>query len=124
MSVERPITTENIGAIVNEDCSMQNVQDSHINLFYIMVQKENEGIYLDIFSELKPLPGDWRQVEPQETWPDTFLGYFPKMNIFETEREREVRLNREVRIRLKGNLEQKVKPTKVHVLLARACRYT
>ena len=127
MPVERPLTTEQIGAILAQDCGVHNAHDSHINLFYIMVQKENTDKVLEILTILEILPGDWRKVEPQETWPDTFFGLFPRKSPFETEREREKRLNREVRIPLKEILEKQVAAnflSKVHVMLARACKYS
>ena len=121
--VEPAVTEDQIRVIVD--------QESHINLFYITVQKDNTDKVLDILTALKVLPGDWKKVEPQETWPDTFFGYFPKIFLFETERMREERLNREVRVPLKQNLEQQAdtnrkdssKPSKVHILLTRACKY-
>ena len=121
--VEPAVTEDQIRVIVD--------QESHFNLFYITVQKDNTDKVLDILTALEVLPGDWRKVEPQETWPDTFLGYFPKKYLFETERMREERLNREVRVPLKQNLEQQAdtnrkdpsKPSKVHILLTRACKY-
>ena len=130
MPVERPISTEQIGAILAQDCGVHNVHDSHINLFYIMIQKEDKDTVLEILTTLETLPGDWRKVEPQKTWPDTFFGLFPKKTPLEMEREREKRLNREVRIPLKRILEQQVanddpnKSSKIHVMLARACKYT
>ena len=129
MPVERPITTDQIGVILNRECGTHNVEDLHINLFYIMIYKKVDKM-LDILTVLKTLPGDWRKVEPQVTWPDTFFGLFPKETPLEMEREREERLNREVRIPLKGILEQQVAtnepnaPSKIHVVLARACKYT
>ena len=121
------VTKDQISLILDQECCNQNAQDSHINLFYITVQKENTDKVIDILIALKDLPGDWRKVEPQETWPDTFFGYFPKKYLFETERMREERLNREVRVPLKRDLEQQLedpfKPSKVHILLTRACKY-
>ena len=130
MPVERPITTDQIGVILNIEYGTHNDQDLHIDLFYITIY--DVGKVLEILPVLKTLPGDWRKVEPQETWPDTFFGHFPKKTLFETEREREERLNREVRIPLKGILEQQVAtnepnaPSKISVtvVLARACKYT
>ena len=137
MPVERPITTDQIGIILNRECGTHNVEDLHISLFYIMIRREvgkvlEIGKMLEILPVLKTLPGDWRKVEPKDTWPDTFFGHFPKETTLETEREREERLNREVRIPLKGILEQQVATNEpnapseisVTVVLARACKYT
>ena len=131
MPVERPITTDQIGVILNREYGTHNDEDVHIDLFYITIYKDTDK-ELDILSVLKTLPGDWRKVEPQKTWPDTFFGHFPKKTHLEMEREREERLNREVRIPLKGILEQQVATNdpnapskkKIHVVLGRACKYT
>ena len=129
MPVERPIFTDQIGVILNREYGTHNDQDLHIDHFYITIYKDVDK-ELDILSVLKTLPGDWRKVVPQETWPDTFFGHFPKETHLEMEREREERLNREVRIPLKGILERQVAtnepkaPSKIHVVLARACKYT
>ena len=88
---------------------------------------------LNIVPILKTLPGDWRRVEPQETWPDTFFGHFPKTLFDRSEREREKRLNREVRFPLKKELENQATTTcftddlckpKVQVLITCVCKYT
>ena len=121
------VTKDEISRILDQECCTHNAQDPHINLFYITVQKENTDKVLNILTALEVLPGDWKKVEPQETWPDTFFGYFPKRYLFETERMREERLNREVRVPLKYYLEKQLedpsKPIKVHILLTRACKY-
>ena len=129
MPVERPITTDQIGVILNREYGTHNDEDVHIDLFYITIYKDTDK-ELDILPVLKTLPGDWRKVEPQKTWPDMFFGHFPKETHLEMEREREERLNREVRIPLKGILERQVAtnepkaPSKIHIVLARACKYT
>ena len=111
--VEHEVTTDKIGVIL---------QDSHIHFFYLTVQKNNTS--RDIISLLQKLPGDWRKLEPQAAWPDTFFGHFPKKSPFENEREREERLNREVRIPLIRELKNTIFRNEVDILITRACRYT
>ena len=81
---------------------------------------------------LKDLPGEWRSVEPQDTWLGTFFGFFPKGMRVLSEREREKRLNGEVRKPLIEKLQAKLlemangDTTKLsaHVIMTRACKYT
>lgn len=105
--------------------------DQHLDYFYLVIRLNSitSNIVMDVPSMLAMCPGDWRAVEPKATWPLTFIGHFPK-NPFETEREREWRLNKEVRLPLKeylgGLLKQQfqgvAKP--VIILFTRACKYT
>ena len=78
------------------------------------------------------IPGNWKAVKPEATWPLTFIGHFPKKN-FETEREREWRLNQEVRMPFKQYLvsllsqgtQHMAEPKKVvSIVFTRACTYT
>ncbi len=79
--------------------------------------------------ELKTLPGDWKSVEPQETWLGIFFGFKTQEM---TKREREKILNGEVRIPLIERLEAKLKDVTgrggmkitVKVIITRACKYT
>ena len=81
---------------------------------------------------LKTLPGAWRKVEPQTTWPRTFFGHFPRSLFDKSEGEREARLNREVPLPLMKSLEEKLATTfpkdgevikqKVLVLITGACQ--
>ncbi len=68
-----------------------------------------EKVDMNVPFMLSQYCGDWRAVEPQDTWPLMFIGCFPKQNPFETERERELRLNQEVRAPLKEYLGGLVK---------------
>ena len=90
----------------------------HLDYFYLFIKPQITTH--DIPTLLKLLPGKWKKVEPEGIWPQTFLGYFPK-EPFESEREREWRLNKEVRMPLKENLKG---VQKVAVLFTRACKYT
>ena len=95
-----------------------NPHNLHLDYFYLFIKPHITAH--DIPTLLELLPGKWKKVEPVDIWPQTFLGYFPK-EPFESEREREWRLNKEVRIPLKENLKS---VQKVAVLFTRACKYT
>ena len=148
--VEEKMDTDRIRKVLSSAYTAQDMQ--HIDYFYLFVHaKQGEQPYTvaQIKQEsadkpctqynicdmalliLKNLPGEWRQVEPRKTWPGTFFGYFPRQM---SERERESRLNEDVRIPLIGKLRHQLahttreskyqsKPT-VHVIISRACKYT
>ncbi len=107
--------------------------DQHLDYFYLVIKlnKIASNVVMDVPSMLAARPGDWREVKPKITWPLTFIGHFPKKP-FETEREREWRLNKEVRLPLKEQLEGVLiqfqgvaKPEKLAIILfTRACKYT
>ena len=146
-SREESMTTERIGKVL--DSAYNNHGNNQIDYFYLFVKADQDGILynkMEVLSQDKPtkcigiddmallilkdLPGEWRLVESRETWPGTFFGFFPKQM---SERERESRLNEDVRIPFIGKLKHllahatqgstfKTKPT-VHVLITRACKY-
>ena len=136
--IEHEVTTDEVGEILDKACSDDKDKNPHRDFFYLMVRKKNTDKVFDILTVLKSLPGDWRRVQPkeknetQDTWPDTFFGYFPKTPFDTTERKREERLNREVRLPLIKKLETEVKSIrgddpnepKILVILARGCKYT
>ncbi len=71
-------------------------------------------------------------MEPEATWPLTFIGHFPEKP-FETEREREWRLNQEVRMPFKeylvsllsqGTQGMPEQQKFVSIVFTRACTYT
>ena len=107
--------------------------DQHLDYFYLLIRLNIivSNIVIDVPSMLERYPGYWRAVEPETTWPLTFIGHFPKKP-FETEREREWRLNKEVWLPLKKHLESLLiqqfqgvaKPKKLAIILfTRACKY-
>ena len=101
-------------------------QNQHLDYFYLFIKLpgvQRTTSVLDIPTVLKHLPGRWRAVRPDEAWPMTFLGYFPKIP-FESEREREWRLHKEVRVPLKEHLQHLLKLKKVQILFTRACKYS
>ena len=109
----------------------QNPYDQHLDYFYLFVRSVIEAKDINVPHLLSALTGTWKLVIPEETWPLTFIGYFPKLP-FESEREREWRLNTEVRLRLKHTLEDLIKQKQpsvtqekmIVVLFTRACKYT
>ncbi len=117
---------------------IENVLTSqHLDYFYLLITGRIPSVKvdMDVPFMLSQYPGDWKAVEPQATWPLMFIGYFPKMKPFETEREREFRLNQEVREPLKdamaGLLIQQFQaqgispPNKlVSIVITRVCTYT
>ena len=123
-------------AVIKDCLTMQDIQmalpqnpyDQHLDYFYLFVRSE---IDINVPQLLSELTGTWKLVIPGETWPHTFIGYFPKLP-FESEREREWRLNTEVRLRLKHTLEDLIKQKLPNVtqekiavvLFTRACKYT
>ncbi len=137
------ITTEDIGVIMKSVYENDAAEDTHIEYFYLFVkgileeerfiEKTINGndvnVHSDALEELKTLPGDWKSVEPQTTWPGTFFGFkMQEMN----EREREKILNGEVRMPLIERLEAKYinvtarggSKITVKVIITRACKYT
>ena len=141
----REITTEEIGEKLTYVCEHNVTGSTHINYFYLFIQAvvreesfdkkqakiKNEKVQSKALEELKTLPGNWKSVKPQETWPGTFFGFFPNgLN----ERHREELLNGEVRIPLIERLEAKLEGKKIHdslglelkvqVIITRACKYT
>ncbi len=129
---EDSIQASEIGEVVKQSNAQQkNAGNIHQDFFYLMT-KHPQNMILDVISCLKTLSGSWKKVEPHDTWPDTFLGYFPKSPFDKTEREREARLNREVRLPLMKMLEDELMTTypktgdmverRVFVLMTRACK--
>ncbi len=118
---------------------LKTPSNEHLDYFYLMIK------LLNIPSTVAPpsriiietlIAGNWRIVEPVTAWQlTTFIGFFPKLKPFETEREREWRLNQEVREPLKENLKDLLTqqfqaqglflPDKlVSIVLTRVCTYT
>ncbi len=80
---------------------LKTLSSEHLDYFYLMIKPRSGSstTALPPSSILAPhIPGDWRAVEPVTAWPLTFIGHFPKLKPFEMERERESRLDREVRM--------------------------
>ncbi len=121
-----------IGEVMGQtNAQQQDAKNTHQDFFYLIVRIKPPHT-LNVPTFLRRLPGNWMKVEPHDTWPDTFLGYFPKSPFVKTEREREARLNREVRLPLMKMLEDELMTTypktgdtverKVLVLITRACK--
>ena len=111
--------------------------EEHFDCFYLMIQLRNIPSTFPLPSSIiiaTVTAGNWRVVEGTG-WPLTFIGHFPKSKLFETEREREWRLNQEVREPLKhavaGLLREQLQaqgitpPEKlVSIVITRVCTYT
>lgn len=130
--------------------AIKTPNDQHLDLFYLVVKLGHIPAELDIniIEEIKKLPGEWKTVRSpeiadqapvrsnsmpsEESFTFIAIGYFPKSTYFESERQREWRLNIEVRDKLKQKLishfEKKFpedsKKKRVFVLFARACKYS
>ncbi len=129
---EDTIQASDIGKVMRQtNAEQQDARNTHQDFFYFTVRiKPPHTLNVHLF--LKTLPGNWKKVEPQDDWPDTFLGYFPRSPFDKTEREREARLNREVRLLFMKMLEDELKTAypktgdkverKVLVLITRACK--
>ncbi len=114
---------------------LKTPNNEHSDCFYLMIKPRDipSTVALPSSIILAPLiPGNWRAVETEDAWPHTFIGHFPK-KFFETEREREWRLNQEVRLPLKQSLgsllnqgtqgiyeSQKL----IRIVFTRVCTYT
>ena len=112
-------------------------QNIHVDYFYLALTfwHRDPEIEANVPSMLSRLPGDWKPLTPAETWPHVYVGYFPKQGMFETERAREWRLNKQVRDRLKDEIKQLIlrktpaagmsgSQKVVSILFTRACKYT
>ncbi len=117
--------------------------DEHLDYFYLMITllpskvALPSSVKITLPSSIILLPhihGDWKVVEPEAAFPLTFISYFPK-KLFEAERYREWRLNKEVRIPLKEHLKDLLIPQLqaqgiplpkklVSIVVTRACIYT
>ena len=134
------IETEEIGKLL--DRKYPTNDNGSIDYFYLQIRKRfiwkkrEINARDEILQALLRLPQEqeWQKVHPGRDWPSIFFGHFPK-NPGETERDQEERLNRELRVMLKGELEVKLaqfvnpdvnpakKPT-VHIMITRVCKYT
>ncbi len=117
---------------------LRTPSDEHLDYFYLMITQHNQSTVAQLSSSIinaPHIPGNWKALEPEAPWPlKIFISYFPK-KLFETERQREWRLNKEVRVPLKeylrGLLKQKLEdqgiplPEKlVSIIITRVCTYT
>lgn len=108
-----------------------NPLDQHLDYFYLTIKVERLQVN-DTFMALSHFLNGWKMVAPGKAWPLTFIGYVPKKP-FESEREREWRINKDIRMPLKYFLNKELKKTApaipddekvVIVLFSRACKYT
>ncbi len=114
---------------------LRTPSDEHLDYFYLMITQlpltevelpSSVEVVLPSSIDLAPqIPGDWKVVEPDAAFPLTFISYFPK-KLLKTERQREWRLNKEVRIPLKKcqNIPLRLPEKLVNIVFTRACIYT
>ena len=125
---KKTISTDEIGATLKETYGepFQQDQDKHIDYFYLRVGKQIAHKTSDIFSELDLIQGlkEWKEVEE---WPGLFFGKFCKSPPFETESDREERLDSKVRRPLIGGLKHRLDGATnrlpIHAMFHRACLY-
>ncbi len=129
--VKQSLSTPEIESI------LKTASSEHLDCFYLMIKLRNipPTVAMPLSINLAThITGDWKVVEPVTAFYLTFIGHFPKKR-FETEREREWRLNKEVRAPLKEYLEglfikefqaqDEPLPEKlVSVVFTRVCTYT
>lgn len=140
------IDTDSIGEILQKEYG--DSKNEPIEYFYIQIRKRNcnkawqEQAREILYQQIKMLPQEWKKVKPGNNWPAMFFGNFPKKHSQESEREREDRLNKEVRKYLKETVEKEFKagykewccskeetydkndlPT-IHIMITRCCLYT
>ena len=130
--VTRPPTTQLTTTQIEralKDSYPEHTGNQHIDYFYLIIRLKHIPTAMDIPAILSDLPGEWVPVTPGQTWPLTFIGYFPRL-MFESERAREWRLHCEVRQPLKDKLREIIKKESPNakkaaiVLFTRACQYT
>ncbi len=113
---------------------LRTPSDEHLDYFYLMITQHNQST--SSINIAPHIPVNWKALEPEAPWPlKIFISYFPK-KLFETERQREWRLNNEVRVPLKehlrGLLKQKLEDQGiplpqnklVSIIITRVCTYT
>lgn len=132
------ITTEEIGQKLNKKYSDDG--NESIDYFYLQIRKrfiakpKEMDARRKIFRAIRKRPEKWWKVHPGREWPSLFLVKFEKRP-YETERERERRLNSDVRQDLKRTLEDELQEFAnpdaqpphtpvVHIMLTRVCKYT
>lgn len=133
------ITTEDIGELLDKE--YEDIGEEPIDYFYLQIRKRFVAKRREVDARAKILramaerPEGWQKVTPGRDWPSLFFAKFKKRQD-ETEREREQRLNSEVRSTLKQKLEDELadlaanldaqppRPPVVHIMITRACKYT
>ena len=156
-----PISTEDIGQTLHDEYGQtlatkyggpRQTGNEAIDYFFLQIRKRNvrhlpgehtTRVLHQAIIDLKERQGlDWKKVSPGTKWPALFFGKFPKQLRGETERNREERLNKEVREVLKKEIEEQLTkmyeeycekeditpdeenmPT-VSIMITRACKYT
>ena len=99
-----------------------NLQDLHIDYFYIRLGKdiiEKEPQILDTLKSTVSKGEEWGEIETN--WNGLLIAYFPKLQ-GETEREREERLSLRVRTAA-AEILGVTSLNSIPILVSRACKY-
>ncbi len=112
--------TDEVAAILEEDYGETHSQDLHIEHFFLLLGNEIVDRRGEIITELNKV-GDWRILEKE--WPELLFSKekFPKISPFETERQREERLNQIIRMPLFVSDNPSNSP---RIIVSRACKYS
>ena len=95
--------------------------NQHLDCFYLYVQLSHQDAPQLITKALQDKPGNWKLLNQENCqWSLTFVGYYSG-SMFKSEREREVRLDKEVRQPLKKYLQESTATPKVTIIITRAC---
>lgn len=130
-----PLTTEEIRELLNHE----HYEDKSFDYFYLQIRRENMVLKIQEINKiieeyLLRLECNCFKLEPAHDWPSIYFVAFNKLPV-ETDREQEGRLNRDVRMKLKMELEKRIaesydpkkhtgeKPS-VHIMITRVCKYT
>ena len=123
------VTAKNNLTTLDVETALCSPFNQHLDYFYMFIRSRIPSEVLTSLLETKERK-IWKKVSPEGTWPLTLLGHFPKQQ-FESECEREWRLNVEVRLPLKRTIEENIKLKSpelvgktVIVMFTRVCQYS
>ena len=96
--------------------------NQHLVFFYLYVQLSHQDAPQLITKALQDKPGNWKLLNQEDCqWSLTFVGYYSGSMFDKSEREREVRLDKEVRQPLKKYLQESTATPNVTIIITRAC---
>ena len=127
----KPVVAKNHLTTFDVETALSSPYDQHLDYFYLFIRSPKPPTDILITQLLTEEKRIWKTMSSKDTWPLTLLGHFPKEQ-FESEREREWRLNTRVRKPLKDAIEGTISPLKeqesekktVIVLFTRVCQYS
>ena len=115
-------TREYFATLLERRYGEPNLQDLHIDYFYIRLGKdiiEKEPQILATLNSTVSSEGEWGKIETN--WNGLLIAYFPKLQ-GETEREREERLSLRVRTAT-ARILGVTSLNSIPILVSRACKY-